>query len=417
MPLRGGQGVKIVLIHYSSPPVVGGVESVLAHQARLMTNAGHDVRVVVGRGTTFDRRIPVISVPLIDSRHTLILDQKAQLDQGVVPPSFVRLVSDIRQRIEPALNSTDVVIAHNVCSLHKNLPLTAALFELSQEPGYPKFILWQHDLAASSERYLGELHEGYPWDLLNGSWPGARFVTISTARQKELASLIRISPEEISVVPNGIDLAALLKLGVSIRVLVKDLDLVTSAPILLLPVRITRRKNIELALQTLAELRKSMPSASLLVTGPMGAHNPENQRYFDELLLLRLQLKLESSAHFLAERAPTGLPDESVADLYRIADALILPSREEGFGIPILEAGMVGIPIFAADIPTLRELAGRDATFFSPDATGAEVAASIASLLAGSATYRQRSRVRREFSWEGIYARHLAPLLEAVRGS
>jgi hypothetical protein len=32
--------MKIALLHYSSPPIVGGVESVLAHHARLMANAG-----------------------------------------------------------------------------------------------------------------------------------------------------------------------------------------------------------------------------------------------------------------------------------------------------------------------------------------------------------------------------------------
>jgi hypothetical protein len=35
--------MKIALMHYSSPPVVGGVESVLAHHARLMKKDGHDV--------------------------------------------------------------------------------------------------------------------------------------------------------------------------------------------------------------------------------------------------------------------------------------------------------------------------------------------------------------------------------------
>lgn len=404
--------MKIALIHYSTPPVVGGVESVIAHHARLMANAGHDVRVVVGRGATFDRRVPVIPIPLVDSRHTLILDQKAQLDRGVVPASFANLVAQIRQRIEPVLNSTDVVIAHNVCSLHKNLPLTAALYEISQHPDAPRFILWQHDLASHSERYHGELHDGFPWNLLSKPWLGAKLVTISAVRQRELAALLGVPPAQIAVVPNGIDLPANLKLGTSTRSLIHDLNLLAAAPILLLPVRITRRKNIELALWTLAELRKSMPSACLLVSGPVGAHNPENQRYFDELVTLRRQLDLEGSAHFLAERYPLGLTDDAIADLYRLADALLLPSREEGFGIPILEAGIVGIPIFASDIPALQELAGQDVTYFSPDASGADVAALIAERLAGDDVYRHKARVRREFSWEAICARYLVPLLE-----
>jgi hypothetical protein len=54
--------MKIDLIHYSSPPVVGGVESVLAYHARLMAGAGHSVRIITGRGEIFDPGIPVIQL-------------------------------------------------------------------------------------------------------------------------------------------------------------------------------------------------------------------------------------------------------------------------------------------------------------------------------------------------------------------
>ena len=46
--------MQIALLHYSVPPVIGGVESVLAQQARLMADAGHNVRGIAGRGEKFD---------------------------------------------------------------------------------------------------------------------------------------------------------------------------------------------------------------------------------------------------------------------------------------------------------------------------------------------------------------------------
>ncbi len=42
--------MKIDLLHYSAPPIVGGVESVISHHARLMSKAGHPVRIIAGRG-------------------------------------------------------------------------------------------------------------------------------------------------------------------------------------------------------------------------------------------------------------------------------------------------------------------------------------------------------------------------------
>jgi len=100
-----------------------------------------------------------------------------------------------------------------------------------------------------------------------------------------------------------------------------------------------------------------------------------------------------------------------VADFFRLADALFLPSREEGFGIPLVEAAFARLPVFCADIPPLRDLGGDDAAYFSPDADPEAVAALIAARLRADPAYRFAARARRSFTWESIYAAHIEPLL------
>jgi glycosyltransferase involved in cell wall biosynthesis len=404
--------MNIALLHYSAPPVVGGVESVLAHHALLMADAGYSVRVIAGRGDSFDPRIDFVALPLIDSRHPDILAAKAELDHGRIPSNFNALVQAIVQGLSPVLAGTAILIAHNVCSLHKNLALTAALKILSERADAPHVILWHHDLAWTTPRYRAELHDGYPWDLLRTAWSGVTQVVVSDLRQHELADLYNIPATQIAVVPNGLDALAFLKLESQTRKLVEQLKFLDAAPLLLMPVRITPRKNIELALRTLGVLRKILPDARLIVTGPPGPHNPANAQYFARLKAIRAELGLESCVHFLAELIEGYLPDEVIADFYRLADALILPSREEGFGIPVIEAGLVGMPVFCADIPPLRALGGDEATYFSPDADPQEVAALIAGRLGADPGYRLRVRVRRAYTWQGVYAERIAPILE-----
>jgi mannosylglucosylglycerate synthase len=122
-------------------------------------------------------------------------------------------------------------------------------------------------------------------------------------------------------------------------------------------------------------------------------------------------LGLEGSVHFLAELTDSFLPDEVIADFYRIADALIFPSREEGFGIPLIEAAFSHLPAFCADIPPLRELGLNDAYFFSPDEDPALLADLIADYFRSSAPARLAMRTRSAFRWEAIYQQHIAPLL------
>jgi glycosyltransferase involved in cell wall biosynthesis len=339
-----------------------------------------------------------------------VLAAKADLDRGHIPADFAALVDDIAVGLAEALRAVDVLIAHNVCSLNKNLALTAALQRLTQQPDRLRVILWHHDLAWTTPRYRAELHDGYPWDLLRTDW-GARHVVVSELRQRELADLLRLPLEAITIVPNGVDVSAFYKLEAATRDLIERLDLLSAAPILLLPVRITPRKNIELALRVLAELRRDFPHACLIVTGPLGPHNAANADYFAKLTRLRAELNLSGAAHFLAELIDGYLPDEIIADFYRLADALILPSREEGFGIPVIEAAFSHLPIFCADIPPLRALGGDDVTYFSPDADPAVVAALLADRFRRDGVSRWAARARRTFSWARVYTDHIAPLL------
>ncbi len=407
--------MRITLLHYAAPPIVGGVETVIAHQAQQLNRAGHSVRILAGRGETWDAHIPVNALPLLDSRHPHVLKAKASLDKGILPEDFEDLVGRIKTVLSDALSGCDVLIAHNVLSLHKNLALTAALFQMNQESKKPRLIAWHHDPAWTSPRYLPELHDGYPWNLLRTAWPDVRQVTISEARQAELASLFQIPAREIAVIPAGLDLAEFLNLHPDTNRLLKRINLTGSGPILLTPVRLTRRKNIGLALRVLAELQRFYPSAALIVTGPPGAHNPTNLDYFNELLDLRTALLLQDSANFLAEFYPDGLPESSVPDFYRLSDLLFLPSREEGFGIPILEAGLAGIPIFCSDLPALKSLAKERANYFDPDDSPLEIASRIAQYIQTHPPVQMRIHVRQQYSWEGIYQMQIAPILQELK--
>jgi glycosyltransferase involved in cell wall biosynthesis len=160
-----------------------------------------------------------------------------------------------------------------------------------------------------------------------------------------------------------------------------------------------------------ANLLPHFPDTKLVITGPLGPHNPANVDYFELLRSLQEELHLQNVVHFLAALTEEFVPDAVISDFYHLADALFMPSREEGFGIPILEAGLAGLPIFCSDIPPLRGLGSTNATYFSPDADPVELANRIVNHLSFDPIFRMRARVRRHFSWEGIYAHQIAPLL------
>ena len=60
------------------------------------------------------------------------------------------------------------------------------------------------------------------------------------------------------------------------------------------------------------------------------------------------------------------LDKPALAELYRGAACLVLPSRYEGFGLPVLEAMACGTPVVVAPEPALREVAGDAAIYAEP---------------------------------------------------
>ena len=89
-------------LHYSVPPIVGGVESVIAHHARLMSADGHSVRLIAARGDMpieMTTNIPLTTIPLADSRHERVAEMKEQLDRGEVTKDFESLRDELAQSI------------------------------------------------------------------------------------------------------------------------------------------------------------------------------------------------------------------------------------------------------------------------------------------------------------------------------
>lgn len=62
-----------------------------------------------------------------------------------------------------------------------------------------------------------------------------------------------------------------------------------------------------------------------------------------------------------------GLDDPQLASLYRAATALVLPSRWEGFGLPLVEAMSCGCPVIGSNRTAIPEVLGGAGELFDPD--------------------------------------------------
>jgi glycosyltransferase involved in cell wall biosynthesis len=106
-----------------------------------------------------------------------------------------------------------------------------------------------------------------------------------------------------------------------------------------------------------------------------------------------------------------------VFDLYRVADLMFMPSHQEGFGMPVLEAGLVGLPVAAANtVPAAEEIGGEDVLSFSPDLPPQLLAQQLMPWVNADKKLRLARQTRHNFTWEAIFHKQIEPLLKGEAG-
>jgi glycosyltransferase involved in cell wall biosynthesis len=407
---------RVGLLHYTCPPIIGGVETILYEQATRLAARGYPVTILSGRGGPLpDRRAAkLVIIPELDSRDTAVSAVRDALDRGEVPSEFATLRANIIERLSTELAELDVVIVHNALTLHFNLPLTAALWSLA-DGKRPRVISWVHDISWLNPIYRPWMHDGEPWDLLRRQHPNITSIFVSTARLEQWRELTGANLDATHVIHNGIDPGALLHLGPRARELVTRFGLLRTDIVMLAPVRITKRKNLEWAIDAAAGVRASGKSVQLLITGPPGPHNPRSLEYVADLKRQTERLDLTESVRFLFEESagPSGeyaVDAATLSDLYMLSDVVILPSASEGFGLPLAEAAIFRVPVVCTDLPAFREVAPEGATFVPPTAGSPAFTAAVLTAI-DSPPARLRRHVLGALAWDRIISEQIEPLL------
>ncbi|HEX8311392.1 MAG TPA: glycosyltransferase family 4 protein [Chthoniobacteraceae bacterium] len=369
--LRHTDRVRIALVHYSYAPTIGGVETVLHAHATLFADAGHEVTIICARGGSGDPRVAVESYP----------------------PS-PRTADALRSMLHEAFGRHHLVIVHNVLTTPFDLELTAAIIETAIALPQVRFLCWVHDLIGVPERELLLARQAFS------------YITVSEHRREQTERLTGFTSR---VVPNGLDPTEFLGLSATVSDFVRTEGVLEREIVLLHPARIVARKNIEFALHVVAALKSAGRDVCYLLTGADDPHTAGGKAHAHSLRALQRQLGLEHEAHFLGDRF--AVTKQDVISLFTTADALFFPSREEGFGLPVLEAALHRLPIFCPDLAPMNSLPAHLQHTFTVGADPESVATLITKCLAASHATQARKAVVRDYAWKAIYRNHLEPLL------
>lgn len=244
-----------------------------------------------------------------------------------------------------------------------------SVFTFVPLPPGPRVLLGDHDVIAEEHPELV-----FPGLLARAAWfAKARLaharadhvLTVSNHSRGGLLRVFRHDPEDVSVVDEAPDdtFRPLAPEDVD-RSVVAGLGLAPGEPYLAYLGGVNPHKNLPAYVEALARYERSRaslggPPARLVIVGDV-----EGDRFtpgLGSLLAALARNRMEDRVLFAGFRT-----DEEVVHLFAGARALVLPSMNEGFGLPAIEAAACGLPVIATRHSPLPELLGEGGLFVDP---------------------------------------------------
>lgn len=425
--------MRIVLLSLHTSPAAqpgtgdaGGLNVYVAHTAAHLVRAGHTVDILTADPAA--QQNAAVDLDEGVRLHILAVDATTKDEMGGEASAIAQRIAADPQ-LGPLLRDADVVWAHYwvsglvACELRAlgTAPGPAAGGPAAPDtdptpdtdpatPG-PALAMSFHTIALVKDRDLGEARE-----------PALRLAAESRIAQEadvllantpseahDLEHLLAADPARIRVVPPGVDTATFRPGPVQDARRAIGME---SADLLVLGVgRMQHVKGTDILLEALADLAVSDPVLArrtrvVLLGGASG-----------EADATRLQERARASAagSLLEFRDP--VPAAILADWYRAADLVVVPSRSESFGFVAAEAVATGTPVLASRVGGLAHIVRPGVSgVLVADRSPRTWADAIAALLADPGLRAQlsvgASAMRDELSWETAEAGMLEVLTE-----
>lgn|GEM_PF-3462356 len=300
----------------------------------------------------------------------------------------------VRHRVPYALGPLGRILAEPIVAAQ----LTLARYDVLLAPLNFLPPLWrgpsvlvQHNVLAFGDSlrvHLSRLRALYrPRALARSLRRATETIAISRyLRDLLLAQFPDLDSAHVRVVPYGVSTALVAS--------AQEAPARTGPPTVLVVSALWPYKRVDQALRAFA-MAIDGKDAALLIAGPA----PESRRI--PLEVLASDLGIRERVRFLG-----NVPHRRLGALYASADVLLYPSDIESFGLPLVEAMMVGVPVIAKRIPGLLEVGGDGPLWVDADATDDDVAAALTQILDDPELRAERVAAGRErvgsFTWERV---------------
>ncbi|MBI2600895.1 glycosyltransferase family 4 protein [Candidatus Daviesbacteria bacterium] len=225
-----------------------------------------------------------------------------------------------------------------------------------------KFIVTIHDLihqdfqmrrATTRDPFTYQIKKlGYNQIFKTAVRNSSKILVPSEHVRQQLIDRWRVSVDKIVITPEGVD-DQIIKFSenLSTSKVSEILDrLHIKKPYIFYVGNAHPHKNIQRLIESFLLIKEKRPDLNLVLSG--------NSHYFWEQIIKENK---NNSIQFTGK-----VTDEELVALYKSASCFVMPSLEEGFGIPLLEAFLCKCPVVSSSAGSLKEVGGDGTLYFDP---------------------------------------------------
>lgn len=321
--------MRIALLTELFYPHMAGTERRFLEIGKRLVKRRHDVHVFT---LHYDRNLPIeeivegMTVHRYGNTKKYISNKGFRSLDGVLKYSFQTFIQLLKQDFD-IYYSNQWPILHSICARPAASPLIQEWCEVWTRPSY----------AMVMQKLLRNFCDYH--------------VAVSKFTKRRLVSLLKIEPEKVAVVPNGVDCS---KFSTGSRERVYGRIIYVG--------RLVPHKHVELLVDAFCIVKEKAPEVELHIVGQGPCLS-----------------SIKNRAHGLKNCFVHGfLPDNEMIDLLKSSWLFVLPSEREGSGIAVLEGMAAGLPFVTVDYP---DNASKELTLFKCGVAVHPDACSVASAI------------------------------------
>jgi glycosyltransferase involved in cell wall biosynthesis len=386
--------MKIAMLHWGFPPIIGGVETHLTFLMPELVKMGHKVSLLTGSAEGspdhFDFKGAKIFRTQFFDLNWLFKSNFQEIDDNVTDVAF-----DFLDKVKP-----DVIHAHN---MHYFSRYHARLLEYYALQHKIPMVLTAHN--TWNDKLFLDITCKIEWD---------KIIAISHYIKRELVA-VGVPERKVEVVHHGIDEKIFSTKEPDSSIFKDHQKLKGKKKIVFNPARMGLAKGCDITIEAFRLVKKKFPDATLLMSGSgniidWGLTQNKDIAFFVSLIK---HLGLENSVYI-----NTFSLNKEMPELYRLADVVVYPSSvEEPFGLAMLEAMASGKPIVVTESGGMPEIIQNDINgYVVPKRNHEELAEKIIKLLSDDGLRNRLGKTGREqvecMYTKEIYAKNIYKIYE-----